>query len=108
MRRVRRKGKALVLVLFTPKQTKVKDPNEIGKHTSRAPTFTLVYAQFSDNSRLKTSFLSQTLIVKDHSNDLESNTSSEACFEAGSKAELDEKTDLFLRVLATEVDQDWM
>lgn len=106
MGRAGQKGGASVFVLFTPKWTKVKDPDEIEKRKTRVPSFTSVNAQLSDSNRPKASPLSQTLSAEDTFSDSESTAGSEVSSEAGSDAEFDEEADLFLGVLATEVDQD--
>ena len=102
MGRARQKGRASVFILFTPKWTKIKDPNKIEKRKARALFFTLVNAQLSDSNRLKASLLSQIVNAKNSFYDLEWT----AGFDAGFNVEFDENADLFLGVLATEVDQD--
>lgn len=106
MGRAGRKGRASVFVLFTPKWTKVKDPDEIEKRKAGALSFTLINAQLSDSNRPKASPLSQTLNAEDTFGDSKSTAGSEVGSEAGSDAEFDEEADLFLEVLATKVDQD--
>ena len=63
----------------------------------------LVNAQLSDSNRPKASSLSQIVNAKDSFSDSKSTAGSNA----GSDAKFDEDADLFLGVLATEVDQDW-
>ena len=102
MNRAEQKSGASVFILFTPKWTKIKDSNKIEKRKARALSFTSINTQFSDSNQPKTSLLGQIVNVKNSFSDSKSIAGSKAGFDA----KFDKDIDLFLGVLAIEVDQD--
>lgn len=76
---------------------------------SRALFYILVNAQILNSNQLKTSFLSQTLNLKDNLNKSELNvdfkTGFETDFKVSSKAKFNKEVDLFLRLLIINMDQ---
>lgn len=103
MGRAGQKGGTSVFILFTPKCTKIKDPDKIKKCKAGAISFTSVNAQLSDSNWPKASPLSQIINTKNSLSNLESIAGSKGSF----NTKFDEDVDLFLGVLATEVDQNW-
>lgn len=105
MGRAGRKGGASAFILLTPKWTKIKDPKEIGQRgkNTNSTSATSANAQLSDCNRpkAKTSPLSLVHNVEDELSESGSVAGSEADYE------LDEETDLFSEVLASDADQNW-
>ncbi len=104
MGRAGRKGGASTFVLFTPKWTRIKDPEEIEKRNAGLPSSTAVSAQLSDSNRPKAlpkvSPLSQVLIAQDDCSDLESIAGTEAEFK------INDEADLLSELFFTEVDEE--
>ena len=110
MGRVGRKGGKATFVLFIPKWSRIKDPDEIDKRIPKSSNgVTAGNAQFSDSNRpkaqAKISPLNQVLNADDDVSD----TSSLATSEAGSETDFDinhnDEADLISGVLATEVNE---
>ena len=103
MGRAGRKGEASVFISFTPKWTKIKDPDEIEKRINRTPFSTSANTQLSNNNRpkppSKVSLLSQ--VVNANESDL---SNSESIAGSETDLDIDEGEDLF--DLATDADQD--
>lgn len=103
MGRAGRKGEASVFILFTPKWTKIKDPDEIEKRINGTSSSTFANAQLSNSNRSKppskVSPLSQ--VVNANEGDL---SDSESIASSEADLDIDKGVDLF--DLATDVDQD--
>lgn len=80
MSRAGQKGGTSVFILFSPKCTKIKDPDKIKKRKAGAISFISVNAQLSNSNRPKTSPLNQIVNTKNSLSDLESITGSKAGF----------------------------
>lgn len=97
-----RKDGVFIFIMYTPKQTKIKNPDEIEKYINGTPSSTFASTQLSNsncsNPLSKISPLNQVINVNESDlSDVESITNSKA------DLDFDEGVDLF--DLATDTDQ---
>lgn len=104
MSRGKKKGEASVFILFTPKQSKIKNLKEIKKHVSGVPSNTFANTQILNNNCPQ--FLSKASPLNQIFNTNDDNMSNIKSI-AGSEAGFDfEKARAKLFYLAIDIDQD--